>query len=686
MRFNLQDVKKSIHRRSGELSVSLHFLSEHELQDEITQLIAYHERLLGQPYHQFSLDEVRGLIGDYRLAQCLYATLSHWYSWQPHTWTDVLQAYDASGTATQLLQDAQISSPAQLRLALYTYVNEQHHGFLNTQQRGTMLTSFATLYQLQAAQLEYLLAMDSEDEAILTRNTSTPPTVSEAITLYNQWAFEAALLQASSVRFVIDCTAFGRASTETTPLISTGVGAVIKRLCYLARKMGVYYDLAYEEGERTMQDAPRLLLTLYGPQEVTGTAQQYGLRLARLCRLLLGYSGTTATGRNGKKTQKANLATGVVSAEATIHFLQRTYMLAMDSHLLRFLHAKPDESEQTTIASVSSDTTLFDSGIEQAFAEAFSALAQGQSIRGVHGWQLEREPEPLLLEQSIFIPDFALTRPPYRIYMEILGFWTPSYRERKVQKLQALQERRDIVLAIPIEAKVAFASIAPYFPIIYYDGQLSASEVISVLESHYDDFAERFAQMDVSTIRALVQERGLLSERDCYELLHCYRRSELQEMAERVIEETNTGDLLFVAGVGLYAQTWMGQIEKNVLQWIAQQRQTATIQVGEVFQELRRSYPMLASCEDTTLEALISCWTGIQLNRTSIFDLTLQIIERKDGDELKSYLYDEIESDKFSLQADIKVVNKRVRERHVTTKKRSESEVTHQEDLWENIE
>lgn len=686
MRFNLQDVKKSIHRRGGELSVSLHFLREHELQDEITQLIAYHERMLGQPYRQFSLDEVRGLVGDYRLAQCLYATLSHWYSWQPRAWFDVLQEYDATGATAQSLQDAQISSPAQLRLALYTYVNERHHGFLNTQQRSTTLTSFATLYQLQPAQLEYLLTMDSEDEAILTRTTLMPPTAQEVMTLYNQWTFEAALLQASSVRFVIDCAAFGRATPETTPLISTGVGAVIKRLCYLARKMGVYYDLAYEERERSIEDTPRLLLTLYGPQEVTGTAQQYGLRLARLCRLLLGYSGTIATGKGGKKTQKANLATGVVSAEAIIHFLQRTYTLAMDAQLLRFLHAKPDESGQATTVSTREDSTLFDSSIEQTFAEAFSALAQGQSIRGVHGWQLEREPEPLLLEQSIFIPDFALTRPPYRIYVEILGFWTPSYRERKVQKLQALQERHDIVLAIPVEAKAAFSSIALHFPIIYYDGQLSASEVISVLEHHYDDFAQRLAQLDIAAIREMVQERGILSERDCYEVLHCYRRSELQQMAQHITQETNTGEVCFVAGVGLYTLTWMGQIEKNVLQWIAQQRQTATIHIGEVFQELRRTYSGLANCEDTTLEAIISCWSGVQLNRSTIFDATLQVVEKLERDELKSSVYDEMENNKASLQANVKVVNKRVRERRVTVKKRSGSEVTHQEDLWENIE
>ena len=78
MRFSLQDVKKSVQRRDGELFVSLHFLRPGELQAEIARLIAYHEGLLGQPRRNFSLDDACSYIGDYRLAHCLIAALSHW--------------------------------------------------------------------------------------------------------------------------------------------------------------------------------------------------------------------------------------------------------------------------------------------------------------------------------------------------------------------------------------------------------------------------------------------------------------------------------------------------------------------------------------------------------------------------------------------------------------------------------
>jgi predicted nuclease of restriction endonuclease-like RecB superfamily len=679
VRFSLQDVKKSIHRRGGTLCVSLHFLRESELQQEIAHLIAYFEQMLGQPRRLFSLDEVRNFIGDYRLAQCLNSTLSYWYTWQNREWAGVLQERAPGATAAHLLQEAGITTPSQLRLALYTWVNEQYQGFLDTPQRQAALTTFAAQYSLQAADLEYLLEMDSEDEGLLIRTAPTPPTVQEVITLYNQWAFEAALLQASSVRFVIDYAAFARSDGDTaTPFVRTGVGTVIKRLCYLARKLGVYYDLAYEDAE---PETHHLLLTLYGPQDVTGVAQQYGLRLSRLCRLLLGHRT-----RSSKRGQRDTLSTAIVSADATIHFLQRTYTLTLDAHLLRFLHALPAEHEQQTASSEASGNALFDSSIEQAFAEAFAALTQGQGTRGVHGWQLEREPEPLLLtqNQAIFIPDFAFTRSSYRIYVEILGFWTPSYRERKLAKLQALQARQDIALAIPLEAKDAFSSIASHFPIIYYNGQLSATEMITLLDNRYNDFAERLARLDVAAIRAQVQQHGLLSERACYDVLHCYRRSELQQMAERIVDV----ETVFVAGIGLYATSWMQQLEAHIKAWLEQQQaqHAVSLALPTVLQEMRNRYEILMTCEDAALETILSSWPGLQLQRDSIFEATVQVLHEKFADEVQPIPDAEIKQNRAPLEASGKSVSKRIRERRVPLQKRTGSEMPRQDDLWGNTE
>ncbi len=72
----------------------------------------------------------------------------------------------------------------------------------------------------------------------------------------------------------------------------------------------------------------------------------------------------------------------------------------------------------------------YDSSLERRFA----------SIAEAGGWRTIREPEPLIVGKSIMIPDFLLVKGAARIYVEVMGFWTPEYIEKKVRKLSLLKE------------------------------------------------------------------------------------------------------------------------------------------------------------------------------------------------------------------------------------------------------
>src|SRR5258706_8771358 len=306
--------------------------------------------------------------------------------------------------------------------------------------------------------------------------------------------------------------------------------------------------------------------------------------------MLMDYHHNAGTGFAPNRSARSSTlpSSAIIKAEATVYFLQRSYRFVIDTNVLGLLPTPSSPtpetrtSTSTTLVTQSSTTqsppsktasSIFDSSIEQSFAEAFHALANSD---GADGWQLEREPEPLLLNpvvgettssttlQGIFIPDFALTRGNRRIYVEILGFWTTSYRERKIAKLQHLMERGDLVLAIPVQAREGFTSLGANFPIVEYNGQLSATELLKVLRSRYDDLAERLARIDVDSVRERIENAGLLSERACYELLHCYRRSELLRAAERVAGES----IAFTPGIGLYHVDWLEHLRVSFVKWL----------------------------------------------------------------------------------------------------------------------
>jgi predicted nuclease of restriction endonuclease-like RecB superfamily len=715
VRFSLQDIKKQIQRRGNTLSVSLHFLRSGELSREIERLMTYHEQLLGHPQRDFSIEDARACIGDYRLAHCLITTLSGCYSWKQCEWQIAVKQRGNDNLVR--FQEAGVTSPVQLRLALFNFVNEHYAGFLDAQTRISGLEEFSEMYcgrdqqgvlALTVADLAYLLILDSDEEAVLVRNTPNPLDVDEVVSLYNQWVFEAALFNASDVHFVIDCAAFMKMQAIASNKTTTGVGAVIKRLCYLARKLGVYYDLAYDSDSIAAQTSSSILhLTLYGPQEMTGAPQHYGLRLARLCRILLGYSNPTHSRRSGPASPSTLPASAIIRAEATIHFLQRAYHFSMDTKLLTLLPSPSEtnpfeiQSSGTFSASSSDDhpfeqqvressqpyqvtSSIYDSSIEQAFAEAFHSLA---SSDGADGWQLEREPEPLLIANAamesatsnishgIFIPDFALTRGNVRIYVEILGFWTPAYRERKIAKLQLLKNRNDLVLAIPQEAREAFASLSHDYPIVIYHHQLSATEVLKVLRSRYDDLAERLALIDVNDVCKRIEKEQLLPERACYTLLHCYRRSELIQAAERI-----TGaNIAFTPGIGLYLIDSLEHLRSSFVEWLEDSLKEVgrdaegiedkgsrhSLPLAWVVNESRSRWPILATCEGATIEALISLWPEVHISHISIFDATISIL---DGEAT-------------SLTQGEAPPKKSIRTQRTTVKKRIIHETT-QPDLW----
>lgn len=87
----------------------------------------------------------------------------------------------------------------------------------------------------------------------------------------------------------------------------------------------------------------------------------------------------------------------------------------------------------------------FDSRWEEGFAIKFEK-SFGRSKK--RDWVLRREDEIIDLKGSVLIPDFSLThKDGRRALLEIVGFWTPQYLQRKMEKL-CRAERNDIVIAV----------------------------------------------------------------------------------------------------------------------------------------------------------------------------------------------------------------------------------------------
>ncbi|WP_436910540.1 DUF790 family protein [Halosimplex marinum] len=153
----------------------------------------------------------------------------------------------------------------------------------------------------------------------------------------------------------------------------------------------------------------------------------------------------------------------------------------------------------------------YDSGVEADFAARFESLDLD--------WDLVREPEPLEAGASVAIPDFAFDyrHADFRVFFEIMGFWTPEYVEKKLSQLAAID---DVELLVAVDESLGAGEDieARDHRAIPYSGTVRVKDVRDALRRYEDDLvAEHAAALpdelrpdaDVVTIESLAAERGV---------------------------------------------------------------------------------------------------------------------------------------------------------------------------------
>jgi len=120
---------------------------------------------------------------------------------------------------------------------------------------------------------------------------------------------------------------------------------------------------------------------------------------------------------------------------------------------------------------------VFDSSLEESFYRKFTSLPQND-------WQIERESEIIDLGDTVLIPDFTFTHTSgKKAHLELVGFWTPEYIQKKFEKLQRAKVRNLIVALGPsLNCSRESLTKLKHAHIVFFKGKIKATEVQSVLE------------------------------------------------------------------------------------------------------------------------------------------------------------------------------------------------------------
>ena len=119
-------------------------------------------------------------------------------------------------------------------------------------------------------------------------------------------------------------------------------------------------------------------------------------------------------------------------------------------------------------------SSAYDSRVERRFAGDFG--------KATKDFDLVREPQPIVAGQRLIFPDFAIkhrTDPHKNWYLEIVGYWTQAYLDKKAADLRRANIDN---LIICVDRKLGSGADWPsYARVIPFDGRIDPADVLKAL-------------------------------------------------------------------------------------------------------------------------------------------------------------------------------------------------------------
>jgi uncharacterized protein len=275
-----------------------------------------------------------------------------------------------------------------------------------------------------------------------------------------------------------------------------------KRVLRTVKRLGLMYYLQQPQ----QQQENRIICSLEGPLSLFKLTDRYGTLLAKLLPSIIFSSDKKreSSGDGGEWHLDAWIVRKTMDGRKIYEFkISKNEIpgLLTDPYS-SFPPSSITQKEVAGSSSLYNDYNIFDSAVEEKFAKRFEQAETG--------WRLTREPDPLVLSNGgAFIPDFMFEKYDKKIYLEIVGFWTKEYLERKLQKLADIfisaysRKKRNnnnyktdlLFIALNEDfacSKSSFSSIVPKEQLIFYKNDaVPVKPILDYLKSIDREMIER---------------------------------------------------------------------------------------------------------------------------------------------------------------------------------------------------
>jgi predicted nuclease of restriction endonuclease-like RecB superfamily len=355
------------------------------------------------------------------------------------------------------------ADPISVRKALFEQSSGMHFA-LTDSDHDIVIDRVATSMNLSTSYIRQVMWSDLEENMILEH--FSPIRQDELLGIYNLSIMQTLLFNCTKLEF------------------SVSGGINWKRVLRDVKRLGLMYNLQrIERNEHDVSntDAASTLIhgcynnktemvcSLDGPISLFKLTDKYGTSIAKLLPSIISSERWSLSSWIVRKTMSG----------------KKIYEFKISSSEAPSLLIHPYTSKDRV-------TPYFDSSVEEKFANRFEQSA--------NGWKLVREPDPLVVSNGrAFVPDFMFQKYDKEVYLEIVGFWTKDYLERKIQKLFDIVSNKKIDLFIALNEELACSKIVPHSGnsqdriILYRNDSVPIKTILNYLKSIDQEQAEKYA-------------------------------------------------------------------------------------------------------------------------------------------------------------------------------------------------
>ncbi len=354
-------------------------------------------------------------------------------------------------------------------LRMEVFKESSRRGYALTEgERKSIMDEVASRLKIDRALVEEMMWSDLDENLIMEEFISISP--EELVGEYNLILVQGMLLNCTR----LEC--------------SVSQGIEWKSLLRDVKRLGLMYMLD-EHGSMDEHLPSHIVCIIDGPASIFKLTERYGVAIARLLPTLLKAREWWFRAWIVRK--------GIGVGSRRVYELKFSSKDAREMGLMLMPSSITEGYEEKYLASMS--YKAYDSSVEERFAILFNQYGTG--------WRLVREPEPIPVSGQALIPDFMLEKYGKRVYIEIVGFWTKDYIERKVKKLMQIKGNgmdkgdgdtillvnKELVCSEPIHME----HLSKVARMVTYDGKnIPMKQIIAHLKSIEDEITAEHVSDD----------------------------------------------------------------------------------------------------------------------------------------------------------------------------------------------